>query len=61
MSIRDSVYKDRSENECFFKRVESIMIGGVKFPGNIPLDEIYQWDDNIWVVKDKLAMEISKL
>jgi len=53
--------ENRSGSECFFERVESIMTGGVKFPGNILLGKAYQWNDNIQIVKDELAIKISKI
>ena len=36
------------------------MIEEIKLPGDILLDEEYQRNDNIWVVKDKLVIEMSK-
>ena len=31
--------EDRSRDECFLERVESILTGEVKFPRNVLLDE----------------------
>ena len=52
--------KNRSGGKCLLKRVESITIGGVKFPRNVLSDETCQWNDNVRIIKDKLAIEISK-
>jgi len=53
--------ENRSRGEYLFERIESIIIGGVKFPENILLGEIYQWNDNVQIVKDELAVEVSEL
>jgi len=34
--------KDRSRSECLLERIESIMTGEVKLPGDILLGEAYQ-------------------
>ena len=34
--------ENRSEDECIFERIESIMIRGVKFPRNIFLSKVCQ-------------------
>ena len=47
--------EDRSKGECLFKGVESIMTGEVELP-----DELCQWNDDVQVVEDELAIEISK-
>ena len=47
LSIRNPMNKNKSSGKCFLKRVESIMTGGVKLPGNILSDEVYQWNDNV--------------
>ena len=52
--------KNRSGDKCLLERVESIMTGGVELPRNVLLDEVCQWNNNIWVVKDELAIEVSK-
>ena len=61
MSIRNLISENRSGCECLFERVESITIGGVELPENVLLNEVYQWNDNVQVVEDKLAIEISEI
>jgi len=36
-----------SEGECFLEKVESIMIEGVKLPGNILLGEACKWNNDV--------------
>jgi len=36
------------------------MTGEVKLPRNILPDEVCQWNDNVQIVKDELAIEISE-
>ena len=52
--------KDRSGNECFLERVESILTGGVKLSRNLLLGKVCQWNDNVWVVKNELAVKVCK-
>jgi len=52
--------KDRSRDECLLERIESITTGGVKLPRNILLGEIFQWNDNVQIIKDEPAIKISK-
>jgi len=52
--------ENRSRGECLFEEVESIMTGEVKLLENILLGEACQWNDNVQVVKDEPAIEISK-
>ena len=53
-----------SENRCrgkyFLERVESILTGGVKLPRNVLLGEAYQWNDNVQVVEDELAVKVCE-
>jgi len=53
-----------SENEsggkCFLEKIESITIGGVKLSSNILLDKVCQWNENVQVVKDELAIKICE-
>ena len=42
LSIRNPMSEDRSRDKYFFKRVESILTGGVELPRNILSDEVYQ-------------------
>jgi len=60
LSIRNSISKDRSKGECFLERVERIMTKRVKLLGNVLLGEVYQWNDNVQVVEDEIAIEICK-
>jgi len=36
------------------------MTGEVKLPRNVLPDELCQWNDNVQIVKDELAIEISE-
>ena len=36
------------------------MIGGVKLLEDVLLSEIYQWNDNVWVLEDEPAIKVSK-
>ena len=47
LSIRNPMSEDRSGGKYFLERVKSIMIGGVKLPRNVFLDEAYQWNNNV--------------
>ena len=42
LSIGNPMSENRSEDECIFERIESIMIRGVKFPRNIFLSKVCQ-------------------
>ena len=48
--------ENRSRDECFLERIESIMTGGVKLSRNVLLDEACQWNNNVQVVEDELAI-----
>ena len=52
--------EDRSRGKYLLERVESITTGGVKFPGNVLLDEMYQWNDNIQIIEDELVVKVCK-
>ena len=39
--------ENRNGSKCLLKEVKSIMIGGVKLPRNVFLDEAYQWNNNV--------------
>ena len=58
LSIENPMSKDRSRDECFLKRVESIMTEEVELPRDVLLDETCQWNDNIQIVEDELAIKI---
>ena len=53
--------KDRCRDECFLERVESILTGGVELPRNVLLDEVCQWNDNVQVVEDELAVKVCEI
>ena len=53
--------ENESEGKCLLERVESIITGGVKIPGNVLLDETYQWNDNVWVVEDEPVIKTSEI
>jgi len=61
LSIRNPISKDRSGGKCFLERVESIYTGGVKLPRNVLPGEVCQWNDNVQVVKDELAVKVCKI
>ena len=52
--------KDRSRSKYFLERVESIYTGGVKLPRNVLPGEACQWNDNVQVVEDELAVKVCK-
>jgi len=52
--------ENRSEGECFLERIESIMTGEVKLSRNVLLGKACQWNDNVQVVEDKLAVKVCK-
>ena len=60
LSIRNPMSEDRSRGKYLLERVESITTGGVKFPGNVLLDEMYQWNDNIQIIEDELVVKVCK-
>jgi len=60
LSIRNPMSEDRSGGECFLKRVESILIEGVKLPKNVLSGKMCQWNDNVQVVEDKPAVKVCK-
>ena len=60
LSIRNSMSENQSEGECFLERVESILTGGVKLPRNVLPGEACQWNDNVQVVEDELAVKVCK-
>ena len=47
LSIRNPMSKNQNRGECFLEKVESILTGEVKFPRNVLLDEVCQWNDNV--------------
>ena len=52
--------EDRSRCECLLEGIESITTGGVKIPWDVLLGEACQWNNNVRVVKDELAIKIHK-
>ena len=60
LSIRNPMSKNRSRGECLFERIEGIMTGRVKLPRDILPGKACQWNNNVWIVKDKLVIKISK-
>ena len=52
--------ENESRGECFLEKIESITIGEVKLSSNILLDKVCQWNDNVQVVKDELAIKICE-
>jgi len=47
LSIRNPMSENGSEGECLLEKVESIMIEGVKLPGNILLGEACKWNNDV--------------
>jgi len=60
LSIGNLMSKDRSGGKCFLERVESILTEGVELPRNVLLSEACQWNDNVQVVEDELAVKVCK-
>jgi len=60
LSIGNPMSENRSRGKCLLKRVESITTGGVESSRNVLLGEICQWNDNVQVVEDEPAIEISE-
>ena len=52
--------KDRSGDKCFLERVESIYTEEVKLPRNVLPGEVCQWNDNVQVVEDELAVKVCE-
>jgi len=61
LRIRNPMSENRCGGECFFERVESILIGEIKLPRNVLPGEACQWNDNVRVVEDKLAVKVCKI
>ena len=60
LSIGNPMSEDRCRGECFLERVESIFTGGVKLPRSVLPGKTYQWNDNVWVVEDELAVKVCE-
>jgi len=60
LSIGNPISEDRCRGKCFLERVESISTGGVKLPRNVLPGEVCQWNDNVRVVEDELAVKVCK-
>jgi len=60
LSIRDPMSENRNRGKCFLERVKSITTGGVKLPGNVLPGEVCQWNNNVQVVEDELAVKVCK-
>ena len=60
LSIGNLMSEDRSGGKYFLERVESILTGEVKTLQNVLLSEVCQWNDNVQVVEDKLAVKVCK-
>jgi len=61
LGIRNPISENKSRGECLLERIESIMIGRVKILQNVFSDKVCQWNDNVQIVKDEPAIEISKI
>ena len=60
LSIRNPMSEDRYGGKCFLERVESILTREVKLPRNILLGEACQWNNNVQVVENELAVKACK-
>ena len=60
LSIGNPMSENRCGDKCFLERVESILTEGVKLPRNILPGEACQWNDNVQVVKDELAVKVCE-
>jgi len=60
LSIGNPISEDRCRGKCFLERVESILIGEVELPRNVFSDETCQWNDNVQVVEDELAVKVCE-
>ena len=60
LSIGNLMSEDRSGGKYFLERVESILTGEVKTLQNVLLSEVCQWNDNVQVVEDELAVKVCK-
>jgi len=60
LNIGNPMSEDRSRSKYLLERVESITTEGVKLPGNVLLGNLYQWNDNVQVVKNKPAIKVSE-
>ena len=60
LSIGNPMSEDRGGGKCFLERVESILTGGVELPRNVLPGETCQWNDNVRVVEDELAVKVSE-
>jgi len=52
--------ENRCRDKCFLERVESILTGGVKLPRNVLPGKMYQWNDDVQVVKDELVVKVCE-
>ena len=52
--------ENRCGGECFLERVESILTEGVELPRNVLPGEVCQWNGNVQVVEDKLAVKVCE-
>ena len=60
LSIGNLISEDRCRDKYFLERVESILTGEVKLPRNILPDEACQWNNNVQVVEDELAVKVCE-
>ena len=60
LSIRNPMSENRSGGKCFLERVESILIREVELPRNVLPGEVCQWNNNVQVVEDELAVKVCK-
>ena len=58
--IGNPISENGSGGKCLLERVESITTKGVELPRNVLLDEMCQWNNNVQIIEDETAIEISK-
>jgi len=54
------ISEDRYGDKCFLERVGSIYTEGVELSKNVLLSEACQWNDNVQVVEDELAVKVCE-
>ena len=60
LSIGNPMSEDRYGGKYFLEKVESILTGGVELSRNVLPGEVCQWNDNVQVVEDELAIKVCK-
>jgi len=61
LSIKNPISEDRGRSECFLERIESITTGGAKLPRDVLPGEACQWNNNVQIVEDELAIKVCEI